>query len=269
MGARVSGLDKRGWPSGRWGTAARIVAFGLLLAIIIFLAKGPPVDPEEISRVVFTGADLAHVSARFQRTWNRPPTPVELRKAFERYARDEVFYREALARGLDRNDPVVKMSLVRKITMLGTAQIQDSKPGDDEIKAYFELRTERYRVPAALYLVQVYLSWEKRGERIDADAAELLERLRQNDPPPGELAGLGDVTMLPTYADDMSETELAGTFGDMFRDAVMMLEVGRWEGPVKSEFGLHLVKVIEREESRIPDWTEVRDRIVADIQLLR
>ncbi len=241
-------------------------AFGLLLALAILLAKGPPVDREDGGRVAFTEADLAQVSARFERTWNRPPTAIELRKAFDRYVRDEVFYREALARGLDRNDPVVKMSLVRKITMLGTAQAQAAEPTDAELRAYFELRTERYRMPASFSLMQVYVSPDKRGERIGTDATELLAELREEDPGPEELAELGDALMLPNVAKDMSEDELARTFGTAFRDAVMSLAVGRWEGPVESAFGLHLVKITRREESRIPEWTEVRDRVARDMQ---
>jgi hypothetical protein len=46
----------------------------------------------------------------------------------------------------------------------------------------------------------------------------------------------------------------------------MSLTVGRWEGPVESGFGLHLVKITHRDESRIPDWTEVRRRMAADMQ---
>ncbi len=248
------------------GTAAHMLGFGLLLALVILLAKGPPVDREDGGRVAFTEADLAQVRARFERTWSRPPTAIELRKAFDRYVRDEVFYREALARGLDRNDPVVKMSLVRKITMLGTAQAQAAEPTDAELKAYLELRTERYRIPASFSLMQVYLNPDKHGENIGTDAAELLSKLRKEDPPPEELAELGDMLMLPNVLNDTSEDQLARKFGTAFRDAVMSLAVGRWEGPVESGFGLHLVKITRREESRIPEWTEVRDRIARDMQ---
>jgi len=253
-------------PRRLWGTAAHMIGFGLLLALAILLAKGPPVDREDGGRVAFTEADLAHVRARFERTWNRPPTAIELRKAFDRYVRDEVFYREALARGLDRNDPVVKMSLVRKITMLGTAAAEAVEPTDAEMKAYYELRTERYRIPASCDLMQVCLSPDKRGENIGTDAAELLAGLREKDPLPEELAVLGDMIMLPNVAKHMSEDELARTFGTEFHGAVMALAVGQWEGPVASGYGLHLVKVTRRNESRIPEWTDVRDRIASDMQ---
>ena len=249
-----------------WRTTAHLLGFGVLLAVGILLAKGPPVDRQNGGRVAFTEADLAHVRTRFERTWNRPPTAIELRKAFNRYVRDEVFYREALARGLDRNDPVVKMSMVRKITMLGTAQAQAAEPTDAELKAYFELRTERYRIPASFNLIQVYLNPDRHGENIGIDAAEVLTTLRKEDPPPEELSELGDMLMLPNVSKDMSAPRIASTFGRGFRDAVMSLAVGQWEGPVESGFGLHLVKITHREESRIPEWVEVRRRVMADMQ---
>jgi hypothetical protein len=248
-----------------WATTVRLLAFGLLLALIILLAKGPPVDGQDQARIAFTVADVAQVSATFERTWSRPPTTVELQKAFEQYVRSEVLYREALARGLDRNDPVVRMSLVRKITMLGTAAAQATEPTDEELQAYFELRSERYRIPASLTLIQLYLNRDRRGDSVAEDAAQLLATLADEDPGPEELAGFGDSSMLPNVARNASEDELARTFGNEFRDTVVSLPVGQWQGPVESGFGLHLVKITSREDSRIPQWIEVRDRIVTDL----
>jgi len=253
-------------PRPLWRTAAHMLGFGLLVALILLLAKGPPVDREERDGVAFTEVDLAQVRAAFVRTWSRPPTAAELRKAFDRYVREEVLYREALARELDRNDPVVKMSLVRKITMLGTAQAQFAEPSDAELQAYFDLRSERYRIPASFDLMQVYLNPDNHGEQIEKYAAELLGTLREKNPGMDELAKMGDRTMLPNVVEDMSEEQLARRFGPAFRDAVVSLAVGRWEGTVESGFGLHLVKITHRDESRIPEWTEVRRRLVADMQ---
>jgi parvulin-like peptidyl-prolyl isomerase len=71
--------------------------------------------------------------------------------------------------------------------------------------------------------------------------------------------------MLPKLATDASEDDLSRTFGQDFRDAIVSLPVGEWQGPVESGFGLHLVKITRREDSRIPEWVEVRDRIEADL----
>ena len=76
-----------------------LLGFGVLSALLILLAKGPPVDGQNLARISFTTADVAQVRATFERTWSRPPTAVELQKAFEQYVRSEILYREALARG--------------------------------------------------------------------------------------------------------------------------------------------------------------------------
>jgi hypothetical protein len=253
-------------PARPWRTAAHMLGFGLLLALIFFLAKGPPVDPTDVGRVLFTEADLAHVQAAFERTWGRPPSAAERRKAFDSYVRDEVLYREALARGLDRDDPLVKMSLVRKITLLGTVAAESAQPTDAEMKAYFDLRTDRYRVPASFDLFQVTLSRDKHGEQLESAANQRLAEFQARDPSPEELAGLSEIGLLPHEMKDASEDELARTFGTDFSRGVLSLGVGQWAGPVRSGFGLHLVKITRRDEPRIPDWSEVRDRLATDMQ---
>ncbi len=109
---------------GSWRTFVHLIAFGLLLALAMILVRGAPGESENSSRVLFTEADVAQVRAKFMRTWNRPPTAVELRKGLEQYVRDEILYREALARNLDRADPTVRLAMVRKITMMGVARAE-------------------------------------------------------------------------------------------------------------------------------------------------
>ena len=249
-----------------WRTLVHLLVFGLLLALAIFLAKGPPSASEAARRVLFTAADVAQVKARFEKTWMRPPTAVELRRAFEQYARDEVLFREALARGLDRGDPIVRLTMVRKITMLGSAAADLVQPTDEEILAYFTLRQERYRIPGVASLWQVCLGSDQDGEEANARTEQLLASLRAADPHPDELAELGESLMIPSVCKNMTEQELDGQFGTGFGAAVLALTPDRWEGPITSGFGQHLVKVTALEPSRIPDWTEVRTRIESDMQ---
>ncbi|MCH8872887.1 hypothetical protein IH824_08985 [candidate division KSB1 bacterium] len=143
---------------GSWRTVAHLIAFGLLLALGMILVRGTPGESENSSRVVFTEADVAQVRAKFMPTWNRPPTAVELRKGLEQYVRDEILYREALARNPDRADPTVRLAMVRKITMMGVAQAEAAELTDEDVEAYFALRKERYRIPARVDMVQGYLS---------------------------------------------------------------------------------------------------------------
>ena len=52
--------------------ALHTALFGSLVALALFLSLGPPVADADRTRVVVTDADVAHVHARWVRTWNRP-----------------------------------------------------------------------------------------------------------------------------------------------------------------------------------------------------
>lgn len=238
---------------------------GLAVAAAILVVKGPPTG-DEARRVVVTGADLMQLRAGFIRTWQREPTAVELRGELERHLRQEVLYREALARGYDRDDLVVRRAMQQKMEFLAASQALREPPSDDEVEAYFSLRRERYRLPAIISLHQVYLSPDSRGEAATRDAEELLEELRRTDPGPTEVGLLGDPIMLPPVVSDQTEQEIRATFGDDFAEAVVVQSVGAWQGPVPSGYGLHLVKVTGRRESRIPEPGEVSSRIIADME---
>jgi hypothetical protein len=242
-----------------------IVLLGLAVAVAIVIAKGPPTG-DQARRVVVTGADLMQLRAGFMRTWQREPTAVELRGELEKHIRQEVLYREALARGYDRDDLVVRRAMQQKMEFLASSQALREPPSDDEVEAYFALRRERYRLPAVVSLLQVYVNPDARGESAAEDAEEILERLRLSDPEPGELAEWGDPIMLPAVVSGRTEQDLRSTFGDDFAEAVVVQPVGEWLGPVPSGYGLHLVKIITRQESRIPEPAEVITRIIGDME---
>ncbi|MEK7786198.1 MAG: peptidylprolyl isomerase [Chloroflexota bacterium] len=47
------------------------------------------------------------------------------------------------------------------------------------------------------------------------------------------------------------------------------LAPGAWSAPIRSSFGLHLVRVTERAPGRVPALGEVRGRVLAELQAER
>jgi hypothetical protein len=64
--------------------------------------------------------------------------------------------------------------------------------------------------------------------------------------------------MLPGDVSRSTRTDVARQFGDDFADAILKVEAGRWTGPIRSGYGLHLVFVRERSDQRLPPLAEVR-----------
>jgi parvulin-like peptidyl-prolyl isomerase len=58
-----------------------------------------------------------------------------------------------------------------------------------------------------------------------------------------------------------SADSIGHMFGSEFADAIGKAKVGAWTGPIASGFGLHVVRVSERQEGRIPALGEVRDAV--------
>jgi hypothetical protein len=228
--------------------AVHVILLGLIVAAAILIAKGPP-TADASRRVVVTGADLLQQRAAFMRTWQREPTSDELRGALEQHIRQEVLYREALAREYDRDDLVVRRAMQQKMEFLAAS-----------------LRQERYRLSAVLSFSQIYLSPDKRGVGAEQAAIDLLAQWRAEDPDASDLASYGDAIMLETSYAGQSEREVSAAFGEVFAEAVVRLPVGEWQGPVSSGYGLHLVKVVEREEPRVPEWHEVAGRVISDME---
>jgi len=245
--------------------AIHVLFLGLIVAIAILVAKGPP-TADASRRVVVTGADLLQQRAAFMRTWQREPTAEELRGALEQHIRQEVLYREALARGYDRDDPVVRRAMQQKMEFLAAAQIGQGPPTDDEIEAYFTLRREKYRLPAVLSFAQIYINPDGGDGPAEQRAAELLARFERQDPGPDELAALSDGIMLQPIHERVTEAEVASAFGRDFAEAVVGVEPGSWQGPIRSGYGLHLVKITQRQDSRVPSWTEVRASVLRDME---
>jgi hypothetical protein len=72
---------------------------------------------------------------------------------------------------------------------------------------------------------------------------------------------VGAASLLPSSFPMTPTPVLERTFGQGFHAAIADLPIGTWEGPVKSGFGQHLVRVSDRSEAVLPPLSAIRDRV--------
>lgn len=161
-------------------------------------------------------------------------------------ASDEELFAEALELGMDRTDPVVRRRLAQARILAVHAVARAEEPSEAELAAYLERHAERFAAPARLRLSQLFLSRDRRGAALAADAATLLQKLVAHGAGPEAGPELGDPLPLPRQLPSSSRVELEGLLGASFARAVFALEAGQWQGPVESSYGLHLVWIHER-----------------------
>ena len=83
-------------------------------------------DAEAPTKLVIPASRVATLADRFARTWRRPPSEEELQNLVEDYIRDEVFYREGRAVGLDRDDSNVRRRVRQKMEFLAEDMAADN-----------------------------------------------------------------------------------------------------------------------------------------------
>jgi hypothetical protein len=236
----------------------------LLLGLAIFGAYrslGPDQQPQ--SSIVVTEGIINGQIESFSRTWLRPPTPQEIDGLIREYVREEVYYREGMALGLDRDDSVIRRRLKQKLEFVAEAAGMATEPTDDDLRAYLAAHPDSYRTDTRVSFVHVFLSADRRGDAVAQDAARLLADL-QSSSGPIDPAAFGDPTLLEHRLEDVLLRDVAAQFGDAFADRVAELPVGEWRGPIESGYGMHLVLVGAKTEGRTLDLDEVRDALRRD-----
>ena len=239
----------------------------LLVGAVLFvlygvLNRGRSDAPRDI---VISEARVEAIAESFATVWMRPPTAAELKGLIDDYVAEEVYYREAIAMGLDQDDTVIRRRLRQKMEFISDGIADLAEPTDAQLQAYLEQNPGKFAQPAQLTFRQVYLSAERRGDRVRADAEKLLAELQANagrvDP-----AEAGDPTLLPATMEVASPQSIANAFGQEFAQQVDEAPVGQWAGPIESSFGLHLVRVDERAVGKAPTLAEVRPIVLREWQ---
>ncbi|HSD70597.1 MAG TPA: peptidyl-prolyl cis-trans isomerase [Woeseiaceae bacterium] len=242
----------------------------LLLGALIFAANawmnGNTADDR--NSIVVSLSQQENLASTFARTWQRPPTPDEMNSLIVDFIRQEIAYRESQAMQLDRDDIVIRRRLRQKLEMLAEDVASLAPPTEEEVKAYFAENIEDYKLPAVLSIRQIYFGGNGDAADKHSGAAKLLQQL-QRDESSVDIAAAGDASLLPRELEGVSETELDSLFGSGFSSALATIEVGSWGGPVASGFGLHLVKVDNRVESRLPELEAVADYVTRELLVIR
>jgi hypothetical protein len=213
----------------------------------------------EPERIVVTQGQIENLMDGFQRAWQRPPSRDELAGLVRDRVREEVYCREAMAMGLDKDDTIIRRRLRQKLEFVSEDIGAMAEPTEGELDAYFRAHLDTFRVPERFTFSHVYLNPEKHahGETMTRDAAQLLAQLNlagdKADP-----AAVGDAFLLDREFVAVPAGEIAKQFGDKFAVELAKLAPGQWQGPIESGYGMHLVLVQKRREEHAPELAEVR-----------
>ena len=228
---------------------------GALFALHGWLNRGTLDSPTEI---FVSRGHVQSLQAQFERVWQRPATTEELQKLVDNWVREEIFYREGLAMGFDRDDPVVRRRVGQKLEFLIDSSTPPA-PGEPELQAWLDAHPADYQIEPVLSFQQVYFDPARRGANLGREIVAARRSLE------GGKHVAGDPTLLPEAMQAAVLSDVQRAFGAEFAAAIGTLPVAGWQGPVHSSFGLHLVRLDASVPARRAALEQVRAQVERDL----
>jgi len=225
----------------------------LLIGAALFVVFGLANDSmpgNADNRIVITTGRIDQLTNIFTKTWQRPPTVDELKGLIDDFVLEEIYYRQAVAMGIDRDDTVIRRRLRQKFEFLTDEMAAFSVPTDEELGAYLAANADAFVRDTTYTFEQVYINPDQLA--VDGQIAQQLSALRA-----GETTA-GDAGLLPAYFETTPARVVDSSFGLGFAASLDALPMAEWQGPVESGLGLHLIRLQARVEGTLPELSEIR-----------
>lgn len=123
---------------------------------------------------------------------------------------------------------------------------------DEDVKAYFEENKETFDTPEQVNARHILVKEEKLANDLHKqlkDGADFAELAKEHSTD-GSAAMGGDLGFFPR-----------GEMVPEFEDKAFSMEVGEISEPVKSDFGFHIVEVLEKEDAKEASFDEHKEEI--------
>lgn len=194
----------------------------------------------------------------------------ELEQLIKNYIQEEVLYREAVAMGLDKEDFVIKRRMIQKVEFIsqGIAEV-GADLSEEEISKYYEENKKNYYQAPYVTFTHVFFGFEKwkpEGAKAKADAE--INYLNKNNITFNQALSRGDRFFYHTNYVEREWDYVESHFGTEMTKSIFdaIPSNTQWIGPLRSEYGYHLVMVTNKVAGRYPELEEVLNRVTYDAQ---
>lgn len=227
------------------------------IGIAIFVVSHVIEQRQSRYNVTLSNADAVRIANSYAQQYGAAPNPQQMRTMIDNAVREEIYLREGLALGLDRNDEIVRRRIAQKFDFLQQDQAAPREPGEAQLRDWYAAHRQRFVEPARRSFEQVYFAPDRRGDaaaRTLAQTAQAQGATVAGDPFPG-----------PARITALSQDDVDRVFGGTdFGAQVFAQRAGAWSAPLRSGFGWHIVRVTEARPARQRSLAEAHDDVRRD-----
>ena len=179
----------------------------------------------------------------------------QLQQLKKDYIQREVLKREAKKLGLDKIDSIISARLAQLGKEALVGESIDSSIGESKIINFYEENKDKYIEPETITFVHLFF----REEEL---ASEYLLRIsEEKDPAKIDALIMNGGTVFPYQKNysNKARSFILGHFGSEGTKNIFSLNIDnkKWQGPIQSSLGFHLVKVFKRNDQRMLNYNEV------------
>ncbi len=232
-----------------------VVAGALIFGGYAWWSPTPPVAADGPIRI--GQGEIGWLRETFSSQWRRDPTDEDMKLLIDTLVREQLLAREARALGLDRDDTIIRRRLAQKLLFLVEDTVRIGDPDERELRRFLEANAARYRSAPTLSFQHVFYSPKRRTNAAEEARLALAWAMETASPE-------GDPLPLESVYAQVDPAAIASLFGPDFAEALVGLQPGAWSGPVKSAYGVHLVRVTDRVEGKPRALEEVRQALLDD-----
>ena len=208
--------------------------------------------------IIVTAEEMERQALIFAGENRRQPTDEDLKALLFAHVEEQALMREAERIGLGEDDTIIRRRLAQKMRFIIEDVEAPALPAEAELKSWFEANMDKFVSAETRSFSHVYLSPEEHGDNLNAAAQNILSKLENENE---DWNALGDPFMLKRGFKSLNALELTRLFGPTFSKGLFELEGNKWQGPIESAFGLHLIRIDNIADKITPSFEDVRDDV--------
>ena len=231
-----------------------LIHFLLIGATLFFIysESNKELVEENKNTIHITSAHLKEIEQLWMKKKGQIPSLQVKKELLDSYIKDEILYREALAKGLDKNDNTIRTHLAKKMQFVLDDLSVIKEPTQKELEEYYSKNSSKFKESASISFNQILFSKDKLTKDTQNEANSFLAKLQKSKNP--KVSTIGDLV-------ELSKKGMTNLYGEEFTSKLFGLKQKAWSGPFISKHGMHLIYVHNSNEEKTPEFSQVKEKV--------
>tara|TARA_B100000674_G_scaffold491973_1_gene511042 strand:- start:49 stop:777 length:729 start_codon:yes stop_codon:yes gene_type:complete len=209
----------------------------LLLGIILVIVDNS--SQEEQNKIFVDDQLLTQLNQAFKFQFDREPTDEELTNLLVSWYEDEVLYQEALSRGFDLDDEIVRRRLIQKYKDFIKTQAFNYVPTNEELKNFYDKNSVKYVEPFSISFSHNFFKTKNTNQT--------------------------DIFFSGSSFSYVDQIKVDSTFGEGFFQKILENNGEK----INSIYGWHEIKNLQIYPEKLISYEKVKDQVLNDFMLIR